>query len=572
MQLNRSAFLSSLALVGGLLATAAPAAAQCASPTTGPDVICGDVNGVQNYTASGTLEALALGTTSCNIGNQILNWIQNTVNHPLMTGGIFKYKVVGGSGRMEELGISWCKHAFAAFQENVCCTCSVGGDPLLQLLNPGCSDPYTPARNGTQNLLGPRYQVNPNTGAYNASPPHPSGGNNGRIQVSTTDLEVSSASVRYFGEMMYIALDDARANNNDNNVSYRELSVTGSGTSWTFGTIGSTVRMKGAVEAWKAVDPTVTLQTVIVPEDSTAPYDGTAKLNLLFKTTSLGGGLWHYEYALHNLNSDRAVQAFSIPVPAGVNVTNIGFHDVNYLAGDGELGVNRDGTDWTSTLSGGALTWATQTFAANNNANALRFGTTYNFRFDADQPPSAVNLTLTQYKVVNNVVVAGVDGPSAPAAPAFAAFCLGDGTGTACPCANNGATGNGCANSSNAAGANLAGVGTPSVLSDTAVLNATAMTGATCVFFQGSAQMAPVVVDDGLGCVTGSVIRLGTKAIGGGNSSFPQVGDPLISVRGAIPGAGGTYYYQCFYRNAASGFCPPATSNRTNGVAVTWVP
>ena len=427
MQLNRSAFLSSLALVGGLLATAAPAAAQCASPTTGPDVICGDVNGVQNYTASGTLEALALGTTSCNIGNQILNWIQNTVNHPLMTGGIFKYKVVGGSGRMEELGISWCKHAFAAFQENVCCTCSVGGDPLLQLLNPGCSDPYTPARNGTQSLLGPRYQVNPNTGAYNASPPHPSGGNNGRIQVSTTDLEVSSASVGYFGEMMYIALDDARANNNDNNVSYRELSVTGSGTSWTFGTIGSTVRMKGAVEAWKAVDPTVTLQTVIVPEDSTAPYDGTAKLNLLFKTTSLGGGLWHYEYALHNLNSDRAVQAFSIPVPAGVNVTNIGFHDVNYLAGDGELGVNRDGTDWTSTLSGGALTWATQTFAANNNANALRFGTTYNFRFDADQPPSAVNLTLTQYKVVNNVVVAGVDGPSAPAAPAFAAFCLGDG-------------------------------------------------------------------------------------------------------------------------------------------------
>ena len=132
MQLNRSAFLSSLALVGGLLATAAPAAAQCASPTTGPDVICGDVNGVQNYTASGTLEALALGTTSCNIGNQILNWIQNTVNHPLMTGGIFKYKVVGGSGRMEELGISWCKHAFAAFQENVCCTCSVGGDPLLR--------------------------------------------------------------------------------------------------------------------------------------------------------------------------------------------------------------------------------------------------------------------------------------------------------------------------------------------------------------------------------------------------------------------------------------------------------
>ncbi|MBK7874931.1 MAG: hypothetical protein IPJ77_04140 [Planctomycetes bacterium] len=564
-----------LALVGGLVVAASTANAQCPSPSTGPDVICGDVNGVQNYSSSSSLEAIALGTTSCNMGNVDRNWIQNTVNHPLMTGGVFKYKVVNGAGRMEELGISWMKHAFAAFQENVCCTCSQPGG-LLQVLHPGCSDPYTPARNGTQSGLGPRYQANANTGAYLASHPVPSGTNAGRIQMDVADLEVSSASVRYFGEMQYVALDDAINNNNDNNTSYRELSVSGSGTAWTFGTIGATVRMKGAIEAWKAVDSTVTLANVIVPESSGAPYDGNAKLVLAYKTTNLGGGQWHYEYALYNQNSDRSIQAFSLPIPAGVNVTNIGFHDVVYRAGDGEGGVSRDGTDWTPTLAGGSLTWATQTFAANANANALRFGTTYNFRFDADVPPTAVNLTLSQFKVVNNVVVANIDGPSAPVLPpTFSSFCSGDGTladhTTACPCANNGAAGNGCANSVNAAGANLTATG--AAASDDVVLSGSGMPAAvSCIYLQGDA-LDDVVFGDGTRCTGGALIRLRTKTNVGGASSFPEVGVDTItlSARGSVTvGSGALRYYQTYYRNSAAGFCPPETFNVTNGWKIAW--
>ena len=121
-------------------------------------------------------------------------------------------------------------------------------------------------------------------------------------------------------------------------------------------------------------------------------------------------------------------------------------------------------------------------------------------------------------------------------------------------------------------GSTLLGSGNASVAADSAVLTAGSMTGATCVFFQGNAQQAPVVVDDGLGCVTGSVVRLGTKSVVSNASSYPQAGDPTLSVRGGIPAGGGTYYYQCFYRNAVATFCPPATSNRTNGVVVTWSP
>jgi len=35
-----------------------------------------------------------------------------------------------------------------------------------------------------------------------------------------------------------------------------------------------------------------------------------------YKVTDLGGGLWHYEYALYNQNLDRAIQSFSVPVGA----------------------------------------------------------------------------------------------------------------------------------------------------------------------------------------------------------------------------------------------------------------
>jgi Tol biopolymer transport system component len=155
--------------------------------------------------------------------------------------------------------------------------------------------------------------------------------------------------------------------------------------------------------------------------------------------------------------------------------------------------------------------------------------------------------------------------------PTFAAFCAGDGTSGACPCLNNGSAGNGCANSSFASGANLTATGTPSVSADSVILNASQMTGSVALFYQGGSQLPPAVIDDGLGCVGGPIIRLGAKAAAG-TSSFPQAGDPSVSVRGSIPPAGGTFYYQCIYRNAAAAFCPIATTNRTNGVKITWAP
>ena len=91
-----------------------------------------------------------------------------------------------------------------------------------------------------------------------------------------------------------------------------------------------------------------------------------------------------------------------MPLGPGTNISNIGFH-----APPQEPGWANDGTfnnqgyssqPWTVTQASGSITWNSETFAQNQNANAIRWGTLYNFRFDADQPPQSVNATVGYFK------------------------------------------------------------------------------------------------------------------------------------------------------------------------------
>ena len=44
-----------------------------------------------------------------------------------------------------------------------------------------------------------------------------------------------------------------------------------------------------------------------------------------YKVTNPSEGVWHYEYALFNMNLDRSIQSFSVPCRSGVNISNIEF-------------------------------------------------------------------------------------------------------------------------------------------------------------------------------------------------------------------------------------------------------
>jgi hypothetical protein len=157
-----------------------------------------------------------------------------------------------------------------------------------------------------------------------------------------------------------------------------------------------------------------------------------------------------------------------------------------------------------------------------------------------------------------------------------AAYCFGDGSGMACPCGNYGNPGSGCENSFGTGGGLLGTTGEALVSADTFVLNGSGMPpSASALYFQGSVALngtQGVLFGDGLRCVGGAVIRLGTKTNSGGASDFGgPLGDTPISVRGMIPANGGTFFYQAWYRNVAS-FCTPSGFNLTNAIAVTWAP
>ncbi len=154
------------------------------------------------------------------------------------------------------------------------------------------------------------------------------------------------------------------------------------------------------------------------------------------------------------------------------------------------------------------------------------------------------------------------------------AFCFGDGTGAACPCANNSVplAGEGCLHSGGTGG-RLYATGTPSLSGDTLLLQGVLMPNGPTLYFQGSAQAAAgagIAFGDGKLCVGGTITRLGVVFNVAGASTYPSGVLLPVSVQGLI-GAPGTYHYQGWYRDAAA-FCTASTFNLTNGLTVSWLP
>src|SRR5207253_7561940 len=112
----------------------------------GPDVIVGDLDtgggGVQQFGSSGSFVGLGVATTSCNNGDQPLDWFQlPSTDHPVIPQNM--YRMSGGASnndRFEQIGQSWLKHAFEALEDNVCnFGCNTSGCTTGTHLCVGCS-------------------------------------------------------------------------------------------------------------------------------------------------------------------------------------------------------------------------------------------------------------------------------------------------------------------------------------------------------------------------------------------------------------------------------------------------
>ncbi len=386
--------------VGSLSAVARQPGGEAGAPLIGPDVIVGSIYNTNNYGTSGGIVGYSIGTVSCNIGDHWLLWCDaanpavpcEKNQHPVIAQNLYRLK----GGRLEQIGMSWLKHGFCALAQTLCGPCSLdlyGCDTL----DVGCSDPYHALLNGAQGYLGPRSQVNPSTGIFPypfTAPAVQDSKIDRRIRVKLEDVDPAlNPGALYFAEAQYVAADDAAAANHFNNTSYRRVAIgdPGSG-AWALVLVDATMQQKCAIEAWQdhglgigLKDPAVSLQTQAIEDGG--------RFVAACRVSDNGDGTWHYEYAIYNQNADRAARSWSVPLPDGVTATNIGQHLVNHHSGE-----PYSTAAWAASVANGAITWSTDDFATNANANALRWGTMFNFRFDADAPPQTGSPALALFK------------------------------------------------------------------------------------------------------------------------------------------------------------------------------
>ena len=364
------------------------------------DVSLGGLDGIQQVAHTGTFPtgqvALSMATTSCNLGTVDVPWLAPMEKeHPVIHMAL--YRLLGG--RLEQIGVSWMKHGFYALSNSFCTNCEhpSNGD----FLGVGCSDTYDVGNNSSRGYLGPRSEVDAYNGTWDCTGSHFSGGlpdcirrhgstGHGPLdhRLTAADSDLANSGATYYYEARYLVAGDGKPSNN---WGYRPCTMSWDGGAWSFSTPGGSPLVEGpALGGWG--DSSDTFEV--------APGDG--QVMLAVQTTDLGGGAWHYEYALLNLTSNRQVHSFSLPVPGVPNITNIGFHDNDIDAAN----------DWQVTLDGDTITWQTETYAQNPNAHSLVFGYMVNFRFDAGTPPRSQNASLGIFKPgVGSTAVARTTGP-----------------------------------------------------------------------------------------------------------------------------------------------------------------
>ena len=212
------------------------------------------------------------------------------------------------------------KHTF--FATNTACPCPGG-----QILYAGCEDLYGISTNLDRTNLAPRDEIDALTLAWTSLGSHFDGlpvddfrhhGGDAvhdafehRLVVMEPDLQTSGA--RYFYDGWYMAPNDTDL---ENSMGYREVAPAFAGSTWSFPAIDAGTANGSILDVF--VDP-----RDVQPGEATELVDtGAGRVHLAVVTTDLGGGVFHYEYALMNFDFERQIRSFSLPVDAGQTVSN----------------------------------------------------------------------------------------------------------------------------------------------------------------------------------------------------------------------------------------------------------
>jgi hypothetical protein len=346
------------------------------------DVALSRLEEVQEWARTSGAVALTFDTETYNVGAYSVPWYWSIApapgyasvigQHPYLILNLYR---IGSNGRLLQIGRSDVKHAF--FSSNFPCDQNpdcAGGQAIV----PGCRDLYGANNNANQMFFAPRYEVTSHSGDWTSLGSHFDGTpvddhrshSNGPSILShrlvTLESELQVTGAQFLVEAWYIVKDDT---NLFNNLGYRRVDPSFSSI-WTFATVDAGLATGAAINAW--VDPASPgsnrANSIVSASDG--------HLQLAVAVTNLGGGSHRYDYALMNLDFDRQIRSFTLPMPAGVAVSNLLFFDVD------ANGAN----SWIASATNGLLSWQADVSGA--NSNTLDWGTMYAFSFEANAPPT----------------------------------------------------------------------------------------------------------------------------------------------------------------------------------------
>jgi hypothetical protein len=379
-----------ISIAASLLFTLALAAQS--NVVTGLD---GRLTSISNFSVVGsntTHVGCAAQNDMCNPGTVTIPWYaagnggQMQENHPKF--GFMVCREL--NGRFEQISDrSFCKHAFTSVNgSGGCGTCQNPGTGSVMGIN--CTDACAVQHNGDRFWLGPADEIDPWLGTWNhvgsffdqGVPNVGSPGNNdgvrspinigdsvtNRVTIEKADLGLAGAA--YFYQIHLIHQGEGLGNRHDNLMS-RPVRFTPSGSTFTSADNGGPT-LGCILGRWTGAT---------VTSGSNGQDDGRFFVGV--KVTGPVAGLYHYEYAIHNVDNSRGGAALRIPVCSNAAVTNLAFRDID----DNAL------NDWTATVGGGEIVFMAPA------SNPQNWNTVYNFSFDCPVQPSLGPVTIDEARV-----------------------------------------------------------------------------------------------------------------------------------------------------------------------------
>ena len=367
----------------------------------------------------------AVGHSWCNGGTVNLPWVSQS-------GGVMvdSYPRIAfllareSGGRMVQVsGKGFCKHSPTAFNftSGPCAPCNAGGGSFFFV---GCSDTYGSGTNAGQYNLGPTDEIDPWLGTWNprgsyfdrGDPPVSGAAAIDSVR-SLTSTQVAAfdavknrlvvreselvAGATYYGQV-YAMVQGEPVSARDNNAVNRQVSITGSGGSWSATTTGAS-QVGSVLTRWQGA----TFHT-----GGNGNADG--RFLVATKVTGPVGGMWHYEYAIHNLDNNRGGASFRIPVATGASVQNPGFRDIDADP------LN----DWTFSQTANEIAFNAA------GTNSLDWNNIYNCWFDCSVQPGAGMMTIDEARLGSGALSVQVQA-DAPSGLSYAAkFPVGTSCGT----------------------------------------------------------------------------------------------------------------------------------------------